>query len=59
MNFISFKDTDEEYRFKKSDNIAIMIYDKADEVIVVLCESLIKCHKSNLIRGGSYVDGTY
>ena len=36
-----------------------MIYDKADEVVVVLCESLIKCHKSNLIRGGSYVDGTY
>ena len=33
MNFISSKDTDEEFVMHSSDNIEIMIYNKADEVI--------------------------
>ena len=33
MNFISSKDTDEECVMHSNDNIEIMIYNKADEVI--------------------------
>ena len=42
INFMSFKDTDKErLKHSKSDNIKIMINDKADEVIEELFESLL------------------
>ena len=42
INFISFKDTDEErVMHPKSDSTKVMIYDNADEVIKELFESLI------------------
>ena len=83
INFISSKDTDEDrVMHSKSDNIEIMIYDKADEFIKEHFESLLsryqtglensmensdfifdcvnflhyKCHKTNLNRGGSYIN---
>ena len=42
INFISFKENDEErVIYSKSDNIEIIIYDKADEVIKEPFESLL------------------
>ena len=42
INFVSSEDNDEEYEMhSKSDNIEIMIYDKAHEVIKELFESLL------------------
>ena len=48
----------------KSDNKGIMIYNKVDEAINELFESLLNryqrelCHKINLKRGGSYIDSS-
>ena len=68
MNFIFSKDDDEErVMHSKSDNMEIMINDEANEVIKELFDSFknryqnnlvmyYKCHKINLIHGGSYVD---
>ena len=42
INFVSSEDNDEEYEMhSESDNIEIMIYDKAHEVIKELFESLL------------------
>ena len=42
INFISFKDTDEEQvMYLKSDNIEVMTYDNIDEVIEKIFESLL------------------
>ena len=42
INFIFSKDTDEEHaKHSKGDNIELMIYDNADEVIEELFESLL------------------
>ena len=42
INFVSSKDTDKEHvMYSKSDNIEIMIYDKADELIKELFKSLL------------------
>ena len=42
INFVSSEDNDEEYEMhSKSDNIEIMNYDKAHEVIKELFESLL------------------
>ena len=42
-NLISFKDTDEELVMNsKSDNMEVMIYDKADKVIKELFMSVLK-----------------
>ena len=49
INFISSKDTDEErVMHAKSDNIEITIYDKADEVIEELYESLLRRYQIGL-----------
>ena len=72
VNFISSKDTYEKVlTHSKSDYIEIMIYDKADELIKKLFQSLLyryqtfrnemywlyyKCHNINLNRCRLYVD---
>ena len=46
--YISSKDNDEEHvMHSKSDNIEIMINDKADEVIGELFKSLLKIYQNN------------
>ena len=57
--YISSKDNDEEHvMHSKSDNIEIMINDKADEVIGELFKSLLKIYQNNfesLMRGSEFV----
>ena len=59
INFISSKVNDEErVMHSKSDNIEIMINDKADEVIEVLFESLFNRYQIGLetsIRGSDFI----
>ena len=59
INFISLKDNDEERVIhSKSDNIEIMINDKADEVIEELFQSLLSKHQVGLetsMRGSDFI----
>ena len=49
INFVSSEDNDEEYEMhSKSDNIEIMIYDKAHEVFKELFESLLNRYQIGL-----------
>ena len=55
------KDNDEEcVMHSKSDNIEIMMNDKADEIIEEIFDQLLfyKCHKINPNRGGLYIDSS-
>ena len=58
MNFFSSKDTDEEcVMHSKIDNIKIMIYDKADNVIEELFKSLLNRYQIGLetsMRGSDF-----
>ena len=59
MNFISSKDIDEErVMHSKSDNIEIMIQDKADEIIEKPFESLLKRYQIGLelsMKGSDFI----
>ena len=59
MNFISSKDIDEErVMHSKSDNIEIMIQDKADEIIEKPFESLLKKYQIGLelsMKGSDFI----
>ena len=59
INFISPKDTDEEHIMNsKNDNIELMIYDNADEVIEKLFESLLNRIRTRLetsMRGSDFI----
>ena len=59
MNFISSKDIDEErVMHSKSDNIEIMIQDKADEIIEKPFESLLKRYQIGLellMKGRNFI----
>ena len=59
LSLISFNDIDEEREMhSKSDNIEIMVYDKADEVWEKLFESLLKRYQTVLetsMRGSDFM----
>ena len=58
-NLISFKDTDEELVMNsKSDNMEVMIYDKADKVIKELFMSVLKVYQIVLetsMKGSDFI----
>ena len=59
INFAYSKDTDEEWvMHSKSDNVEILIYDKADEVIQKLFESLLPRYRAaleELMNGSGFI----
>ena len=59
INFAYSKDTDEErVMHSKSDNVEILIYDKADEVIQKLFESLLPRYRAaleELMNGSGFI----
>ena len=59
INFISSKDVDEErVMYSKSDNIELMLYDNANEVVNKVFESLLSRYQidlETLMRGSDFI----